>query len=270
MKKTFDFNRFGKVITNDLIRVWQNYGYSMLILMLIPAIVCFFCIVFPLVFGGEVAHIGIVGRLFMYAAASAALIVSFPAKVYGHLTDKRYGTDFLMLPASTLEKFASMILVSAVIAPAIFSVGFVAVDSILSVTGLFDGGNLIAFVKNSALMDNEYVSVNVWLLAFYNIALNMLVFLLGAIYFKRAKAALTIFSLMGVSILFSITAGPIMAKILESGHFLSFTEEDLAMWFQNHIDMAGFYINLLINGVQAFWTLVVGGLIYLRVKTLKH
>ncbi len=270
MKKTFDFNRFTKVVANDLIKVWQNYGYSMLILMLIPAIVCFFNIVFPLVFGGEIVHVGIAGRMFLCVVASLALVVSFPAKVYGHLTDKRYGTDFLMLPASILEKFASMVLVSAVIAPAIFAIGFVAVDSILSAVGLFDGGNLIATVNNSPLMDNELFTVNVWLVLFYNIALNMLVFLLGAIYFKKAKAALTIFSLMGLSILFSLTAGPILAKILESGHFISFTEEDFVMWLQNHIDKAGLYINLLVNGVQAFWTVVVGGLIYLRVKTLKH
>lgn len=270
MNKTFNINRFGKVLTNDLNKAWQNYGYSFIILILVPAIVCFFYTFFPLIFGGEIDHIRPAGRIAAFLFAALALFVSFPTKVYGDITEKKYGTNFLMLPASTFEKFLSMIVVCGIVAPLAFGIGFWAVDSILDLTGAFQGGNLLTVIANTGITNNEYVSVNIYSLIFFSAALNMLIFLLGAIYFKKSKAAKTILCLMGLSIALSMLAGAIGSWIFDSEAFLQFDDENVARWLSEHADKAGLYLNLLVDGFRTIWFLIVGALIYLRVKTLKH
>lgn len=270
MNKTFDIKRFGRVVSNDLSLVWQNYGYSFIVLMLMPAIFCFFYTMFPIVFGGEVDLVRPWGRIVVLFITIFAFTVSFPNKVYGHITEKKAGTAFLMLPASTLEKFASMVLVSAVIAPAILLAGFWIVDSILTLTGAFIGGNLFTFINDLSINKNEFLSVNVWNAGFGSLALNMLVFLLGAIYFKKSKAARTILCLMAIAMVFSMVFGAFISWVVDSPDFFNFDESAITAWIERHIDNAEFYVNLVLNTIRFGEAAIILGLIYLRVKTLKH
>ena len=266
---TFNFNRLGKVIVNDLRRAWQNYGYSFLILALMPAVFCLFYTFMPLVFGASFHYAAPWARTAVLGFTVIALIVSFPSKVYGNLTDKRYGTDYLMLPASTLEKFVSMVLVTAVIVPVLFVAGFMAVDAILSAVGLYEGGTLVAFLNDSAVMNNDFITLNLWSYSMVSLALNMLIFLLGAIYFKKGKAALTILSLFALSLAFSIIIGLIVPHI--DGEWIEqLIEGRLEEWMERNVDRIELYLNLVINTFRVIGFSIVGGLIYLRLKTLKH
>lgn len=267
----FNITRLGKTIVNDLRRVWQNYGYSLLILILMPAIFCLIYTFMPLLFGSEFNQASPWARVVVLTITMVSLIVSCPNKVYGNLTDKRFGTDYLMLPASTLEKFISMVVVIAVIVPVVFFVGYMAVDAFLSLVGLYKGGTLLAFIAKSPMMDNEYVTINLWNAGYFSLALNMLVFLLGAIYFKKGKTALTILSLFAIAVVISSALAFIAPHVAESRWFEDqFINGILPEWLENHVDHLGLYLNLVINFIRTVEFVIVGSLIYVRLKTLKH
>lgn len=267
---TFNFERFGKVVMYDLRKACQNYGYSFLILVMMPAIMCLMYFIMTKVMGAGFTLPGPWARVILLTFTMVALIVSFPAKVYGGLTDKRFGSDFLMLPASTGEKFVSMVLVTAVITPVLFFLGFLAVDALLVLLGLFDGGTLVSFISRSPMMENEYVTINLWNAGYFSLALNMLVFLLGAIYFRRGKTALTILCLFGIGLVFSLLLSIAVPLIFDGSWFENFLENGIEAWVERNIDHVGLYVNIVVNLVRFVEFAIVGSLIYVRLRTLKH
>ena len=178
-------------------------------------------------------------RTFVCGIAMLCITVTMPVKCYGRLTEKQYGSFWLTLPASRLEKFISMILLTCIITPLAGGILFLGVDSIICALDPTCGKSLMAgfceLVRNMGELTGEIdqirlnlgIGVHVeagaegpdimkqlsspWLYAdeIFGITLP---FLLGAIYFKSGKTVKTFLCIAAFSMLTSAIMGPFITK----------------------------------------------------------
>lgn len=274
MSDKFNLNRFGKYLAFDLKSHWKENAIYLVTPLIWP--VAFYMIVLfisalgqdgisALFNGTPLARPEIVPRCVVFAIMTVAFLVSFPAKSYGFLTDKAKGSEWLELPASRLEKFLSMMLISLVVIPTIFFCGYLLSDALVCLVDQRCGDSII---KGWTQLDTDsFVRFNAkgaWLLV--SITLQAVsVFLLGALIFKKGKVAKTIIALFVLAlVLFTI-----MATVLSSIDTMALAEK-IEAWLAEHVNHIDFWIN--------FWTnvellVVVCGLgiwSWFRVKKLQH
>ena len=110
MSNIFDITRFGNYFLYDLRRAKNNYGINLLIMGLTPVILLIFYLFISLIRGKGISAMPDGLKFGGIVAIVMVVILSSGARTYGFITDKRSGSDFLMLPASTFEKWLSMVI----------------------------------------------------------------------------------------------------------------------------------------------------------------
>lgn len=267
MKDIFDFKRFGKYFVYDLNNAKNSYGISGLITALSPIVMfTVFCVIGFLKQG----HAGNYPDMLQVAATMIvviSMITSFTAKAYGNLTEKRFGSDWILVPASVLEKTLSMILTSCLVVPLILGSIYLATDWLLSV--LFNNypSSLIGSLSLKETTDDiSFYGGNAVLASWWQ---TMMAFVLGAIYFKKAKAGKTILAIFGVTVLLAMAAGFIIngGIGIESAGFEAFLKRITENF---DAEKAARLINVAMNTFNIVIIAILGGLTYLRVKTIKH
>ena len=113
----FSLKRFSRYFVTDLCAAISNYGISLLVLASMILTIDLFSGALSSLTSGSWSGIGLGGRSTLMFIFFLAAIISAPSKIYGHITGRKEGTAFLMLPASTLEKFISMVLICAAVVP---------------------------------------------------------------------------------------------------------------------------------------------------------
>ena len=276
MNNVFDIKRFWKYLCWDVRNAYNNFGLGLLICALLPAIA--FVMTFlgmlvldPASLPGVTKLIGDSTKVTMVFTAILITGLVFPAKQYGSLTDRKAGSTWLMLPASTLEKFLSILLVTCVVVPLCLALMLYAFDAVMSLVPYYGrrACPLIIDTVKSA-MDNLQASdvsidVNLPYIIYLGFCKFILVFTLGAVFFKKHKVGKTILVLIGLS--FVLTA------LLSVGFFhgLSFNSYDVEGYFASlDVDKLPVYFNVVLNvaNLLVFALLDLG--IYFRIKTLKH
>ena len=276
MNNVFDIKRFWKYLCWDVRNAYNNFGLGLLICALLPAIA--FVMTFlgmlvldPASLPGVTKLIGDSTKVTMVFTAILITGLVFPAKQYGSLTDRKAGSTWLMLPASTLEKFLSILLVTCVVVPLCLALMLYAFDAIMSLVPYYGqrACPLIIDTVKSA-MDNLQASdvsidVNLPYIIYLGFCKFILVYTLGALFFRKHKIAKTILVLIGLS--FVLTA------LLSVGFFhgLSFNSYDVEAYFRSiDVDKLPVYFNVFLNvaNLLVFALLDLG--IYFRIKTLKH
>lgn len=266
MNNIFDIKRFGNYCLYDLRRAKNNYALSLLIMGLIPVILYIVFQFVSLISGSGVGEMPdemkFMGIFIVY------LVVIFGAgtKIYGNVTEKRAGSDFLMLPASTFEKWLSMALVVCVAVPLVLLVLLFASDGLMSLIFPISYGtrifSLAPLQEISSTLAEEGISINLPAFLFLQWCLDILIFTLGAICFKKAKVAKTLLCLMG----FGMVLSTLMVIIV--GHNGGWYSN----WFEEFEDPV-----LAVSRINWFfsiaYTVLIGGLLgatYYRLRTLKH
>ncbi len=278
---TFDFRRFGKYFMSDLKTCSSNFTLSLLtISVFIYTAIHILHSVYSMMMGNgwDAPDLGF--RAFNFVALMFVLIVSMPVKCYGKLTDKQYGSFWLTLPASRLEKFLSMVTMTLFVAPITGAALYLGLDAIVcavdptcgdcvvkgafgmleSIKSAVDPGEMAAsggMYVGSAI--NQLASP--WLYIDDIIGM-MLPFLLGAILFKSAKTVKTILVMSGVSTVASIIAIPVMMKYGWDIDLYSGNLEETNRFFKN--------IALFDTISDTVFNLALLTCIYFRIKTLKH
>ena len=107
MKEIFDINRFGKYFAYDVRSAVSTYGLPMLILGLWPFIWLIFSYLLSFIFGRDLA-LDQTSQVWPFVVV-LIVCLSFGARVYGGVTDRKKGTDWISLPASALEKTLSRV-----------------------------------------------------------------------------------------------------------------------------------------------------------------
>ena len=140
MNNTFDFNRFGKVVSLDVKRYVSQFGLTFLILCAMPIVLWLLSLVFSFTMPCMVR----VWVAMMTVWLSAILV---PAKAFGHINLQREGVGFAMLPASNLEKFLSIALLCILTPIAVMACSY-GIDSLLT---LLPFGGFKNFISGGVL-----------------------------------------------------------------------------------------------------------------------
>lgn len=285
----FNLRRFSKYFISDIRTCYANFGLSLIVTclsatVLVYALTVFFNLLTDQGWTGPQLSLRMAAFFIMFVV----IILNSPSKCYGSITDKQYGSFWLTLPASRLEKFVSMVLISAVIIPVGALAIFLGIDaltcwidptcgqSVASSIGHV-ASQIVRFDISEAISDEIPAEVtrfidqlsNPWLYMddFFGMTLP---FLLGALVFKKNKAAKTILALMVVSAAVSVIAAPITSiwgknliatiEIAEGNVGIS---ELFNSWIFRNIALLDALSDTIVN---------VGLLtaIYFRIKTLNH
>lgn len=265
MSNIFDFKRFGKYFGYSLRNARNNFSLSLLICALTPVLVFVFYEFICLVFDGHFSASSTWLRDFAAALGFLLVILIAPAKLFGCITDKRSGTNFLMIPASTFEKWLSIMLICALVLPLCLGVLMLAGDTLMELVfgSGYAGGYLFTLLRDSFSIELDGgLTINAFAIGYVGWITSILSYTLGAVIFKKAKVGKTLLCLMLLSIVFgflAVTASCNMA--FGSQECLSIEDDPLVVVSR---------INLLQNLIYLVYAGIVAGAIYLRLKTIKH
>lgn len=282
MNNKFDTKRFWLFLKRELVRAYNDMGLTALILGLAPAILFGVIQVFALIISGEMVSFSYTGILaFSLALVLGSIVV--PIKLYGPLTDKRFGSEWLMIPASRVEKYTAMMLITCVIAPLCIAAITFVTDGLLSLIFHNQYGQVLATKCNfKDMMDfmrgmvysiggsdadfEGMEAVRFHMSTAGVFALNWIeyavFFLLGAIVFDKSKFGKTLLCLMALSMVMSMGSTAIVSFCNFDGLIDAISNENP----QRLINYLMAFVYLL----YAILALVPAYFIWRRVKNLKH
>lgn len=283
-----NMNRFGRYLMTDIKNAIARYGISFLIMATICITGYLLVGFFTMIVGAGWYSLEVAPRSTILGITLIVLTITAPAKIYGFITDKKEGTSFLMVPASSLEKVLSMIIVCCVIVPFAFFAIYLSLDQILCLIDSRCGDSLIIAINNGQtvlsdifkkasletqnLIPDYSIMTSPWMYA-DDLAQGFLLFLLGALLFKSSKPAKTIGCLILISIALSMITTPIIMhgaverfkeaaasnmspeEIFESFPFIS--------WSMKHAVLMDCITDTVVN-------LGLAIAIYFRVRKIKH
>ncbi len=275
MNNTFSFSRFGRYFKYDFKRWASSCGVPLLITSLMPIIAYAVIVTYGLVFRGEWCAPGLTTRSLIACLIPVVIIITYPAAMYGFVTDKRSGSMFLMIPVSLTEKFVSMVINAVILLPLLSSAVYFLSDALICLVDKNCGGALIA----SASSIVETVFRGAWTkeapiyVSLFSVCVHfascLMFFLLGAVLFKKHKKFFPILILIGIQMLLSLFVGFCITWGQTHREFMI----SLGNKFVDHSD---FFINSLsaINAVMYCWDVLVlvalGAAVFFRLKSLKH
>lgn len=286
--EVLNMNRFGRYLVTDIKNAIARYGVSLLVIATVSLTGYLLVGFFTMIVGGGWHSLGEVGRMFFMGISFVVLTITAPAKIYGFITDKKEGSSYLMVPASSLEKTISMILVCCVILPLAFFAVYLSLDQIVCLIDGNCGESLLATISNSQNIltdafhkislesDNvipDYSSLATPWLYLDDIAQGFLTFLLGALIFKSSKPAKTVGCLILISIVLSMITTPIVMhgaiERFKDAAASNMTPEELFQsfpflaWSMKHAVLLDFISDTVVNIGLAI-------AIYFRVRKIKH
>ncbi|MGN1232048.1 MAG: hypothetical protein ACI4UJ_01205 [Candidatus Cryptobacteroides sp.] len=277
MNNTFSFQRFWRFFLYDMKRWATSYGPSFLIMCLMPLVLFAITMTISLVFTQEVAHPALVARAMVLAITASLLFITYPSHVYGFLTDKNSGSSYLMIPASKLEKFASMMLNVLVVVPAVFFAIYLGTDALLCLidpncgnTLLRSAGEAVTFLSTlggSMEGPEQFISIN-FFYVYLCFGISILYYLLGAVLFKKHKILYPILILFGLNMLLSLVLGGLISLGLFDG--FDFEKWILSIVNDGNVGAMVTWFNALSAFVNVAAIAGLGTAIYFRIKTLKH
>ncbi len=275
MNETFNITRFGKYYVSDLRNTFNNTWLTVLLTSLSGLIAYLFCGTIHLLVDGTWASYGLIGRAISFFVLLYVLILVVPSKAYGFFTDKRSGGFYTLIPASSLEKFLTMFFNTAILAPLAYVIIALAADSLLCLADPKCGETLITTAAKGIQEFNEMcnftskdLDIQVFSSSelFWGVVVNIiswtLIFLLGALYFKKNKIGKTILVMILVSMATSMILTPVMFHLGEG--FIDWVDSfDSPERILSTVKWICYSAGVLI-------TLALGVWAYLRVRTVKH
>ena len=244
MNNTFDFKRFGQVVTQDWRNYFRNFGIALIVWCSLPVLFWIASLVLDLdiVNGSRFVFIGI----FVF---TASMVV--PSKVYGKANLSREGVRFAMLPATSIEKFFSMVLYCSIITPLFVGLGSWAVDSLLALLPFGGFVDYVAFPKEKLGMLLVTIACMVLLVSS--------IFMFGNMVFKKRKTGKTI--AWGMLIIF------VLAMILQLFQFW----DAFDMWVvETSSRLNQRFLPWLYSAIQMVIAIVFYILTYHKIKTQKY
>ncbi len=265
MSNVFDFKRFGKYFGYSLRNAWSNFSLTLLLCALTPALVFVFYEIVCLTFDGQFRASSTWLRDFAAALGFLLVVLIAPAKLFGCITDKRAGTSFLMLPASTFEKWLGIMLICALVLPLCLGVLMLAGDTLMELVfgSSYAVGYLFPLFRDSFSIDIDGdLTLNAFGIGYVGWITGILSYTLGAVVFNKAKVGKTLLCLMLLSIIFGILViSGSCGFVCRAAEHAEFEGDPLAVVSR---------INRVCNLICIMYAGIVAGAVYLRLKTIKH
>lgn len=267
MNNIFDFKRFGHYFVYDVRRSVSRFGTNVLVMGLVPVILFMAYEVFSLVLGYGFSHMALGYKLAGVVVAPMVICMLAPAKIYGKITDRRFGSEYLMLPASTLEKWISMVLMVCIVLPVSLVVIMLASDTLLGLCFPNHYGTAALFAGNLNLTGRNVVdgvNINFLMIVIMNWCENVLVFTLGAICFRKSKVAKTILAYFLACLVFGMLFSiPFGTMSVDTEHLM----EKLSIYDGSALLS---WVNAFLNVFYAVIFCGLLGAIYYRIRTIKQ
>lgn len=286
MNNTFNINRFGKILKHDGLNFFPNFILALAILWAIPVVIYLFTILMPT---EETIHI--------YNAMSRVSIIDFllkiaiiiaPAILYKTCNDSRKGIGYAMLPASTLEKFLSMVIFCVIVTPIIYLAGALAIDSILALfNGPYEGFAASLYFDKYAQIDYSIENHDVagilddtWPIFIENLSPTFLtvlsllailtlssIFMFGNMIFKKRKTG----KMIGILILLSIIIMIIFINYVVNNealaeYFKQIDEDNVTEFIERMVFIwmnVTLYTEIIVSALMLFG-------VYRKIKTQKY
>ncbi len=260
MSNVFNINRFGNILAKELKEYYSKYGIS--ILSILGAYVIYWLIV--LLFGDAQMPSD---RASFFMLLFLVAIYLAPLKLYGDVNNNNSGIFYAMTPASTLEKFISMLINTLIVTPIVFILLFSALDGLLTLIS-FGGKGFQEFSLSTLVFNRTMIYYVV------GTTLSVSYFIFGNLFFKRHKGAKTILSAFAINFVLIIIAGlfinyviPIQSIFVDGKESISiFSQEDLIPYREMLTTLGEVLLNLYLYGLPVVLLL----LSYFRLKTIKY
>ena len=278
MSDIFNIKRFGKYFLSDLKSAYSNFGLSFALICTMEVIVYLFCGLITMFSNGTWSGIDLPVRAFILLVSLMMLVITMPAKCYGHITDKQAGSLWLTIPVSLLEKFLSMILITCLVIPALFGVLFLFFDWAICTIDQSCGDSYVKLLGTipevirsipELEIENFIHQISNPFLYIDDLVGGILIFLLGALCFKTNKNVKTIITLIAISMGVSMISGPIVMWYIS--HYSGSGFEELLMDPSSVLGLSLFKNSVLwdtINDLVIMTGLMIA--VYFRLKTIKH
>ena len=272
MNETFNFSRFWNYFKYDLKQMWRNHSKAAILIGGASAIFYVVWVLISLVFAQRWTAPPMPARGIVFGLAFTVLVI-YAARLYGHLTEKKAGSSWLMIPASKAEKFVSMLLVTLIVIPLLFFVVYFAIDGFLSLVDPTYGQALLTGISGLYttvwnMMTNlgaespiTFTSSSLIFPTLISLFCNLLYFLLCGICFKKNKIVGAFAILFGLSLVSSLLMGLLVPQYVMNIQ-ANANEELVIRWAVNWM-----------NGSIIFTCLLTVGLawgVWRRIKTIQH
>jgi len=286
MNNTFNIQRFGKILKHDGLNFFPNFILSLAILWSIPVVIYLFTALMPT--DGTKQIYDAMSRVNVIDALLKIAIIIAPAILYKTCNDSRKGIGYAMLPASTLEKFLSMVIFCVIVTPIVYIAGALAIDSILAIiNGPYDGFALSMYFDKFSQIEYSFeqhgtkvmlddalpIFINnlspafMRVLSILGILMLSSIFMFGNMIFKKRKTGKMIGILIILFIIFMIIFINYVAN-----------NEALANYFEqiNEDNVSEFIIRLIriMMNVALYTEIIVSTLLlwgtYRKIKTQKY
>ena len=218
MSQTFDIKRFGKVLAYDLRRLHPrnfrtgertgNMGINIISFAFMPTVISLVTVLM----GDRALAVPVSVRWFILLFSSVMMACLVPEVHYNAVNQKKGGSYYAMLPASKLEKYLSMLLMTLVICPLLTFCGAFVVDTLMTLLP-FHLNEGYLWQTDSLLSRygvNPYeglptvYSVRAYLIAIFGYILFAMAFVFGNTLFRKSKTALTMLCLFGIGFVVSL------------------------------------------------------------------
>lgn len=280
MNETFSAGRFFRYFLFDNKQLWSRHTRAVVTFGGLGIILYVVTVLLGLIFTQEWHGPSLWARVATLAFASLVLVF-YQTRTYGYLTEQKAGSAWLMVPASRLEKFVSMMIITLIEMPFVFVATYLCVDGLIALADPTVEGAIMTSIGTIFSSFNNFVAENsgnfdlgigaggltfqFWL----NVCTYLLYFLLCGICFKKHKIASGIGILLGLSMLFTIISG----IAIRSGMFNGMGTNLMMKLSDSPVERSVSLLNWVLNSEFILNGLAVIGLatgIYFRIKTLKH
>ncbi|MBO7069873.1 MAG: hypothetical protein J6W09_01095 [Bacteroidales bacterium] len=272
MNETFSFKRFGTYFKYDIVSLWRKHSRSVILIGFSGVIAYVVCVLFSLLFNHSIQAPGIVGRFIVFVIAMLVLEL-YMTRFYGFLTEKKDGSNWILIPASKAEKYVSMLINTVIIIPLAFIITFLGTDWIICLLDKTAGNALICSVPDllkAISWDSEGVvtfkeigisPVSFIIMAVISAWANYMYFLLCGICFKKNKIFYAILIMFGLSTIFS-TLSALIIPNMDFSALDTMDEEKIKAIVRGFV--AGIYVFTVIYAVGMGWG------VWHRISTIKH
>ena len=220
MSQTFDIKRFGKVLAYDIRRLSPrnfrsgertgNMGINIISFAFMPVVISLVTILM----GEQAAGVPVWVRWFMLLFTAVIMACLVPEVHYNAVNQKKGGSYYAMLPASKLEKYLSMLLMTLVICPLLTFCGAFVVDTLITFLPLHVNEGYLWQIDSllGHFGINPYeglpaiYSVRAYMVAIFGYILFAMAFVFGNTLFRKSKTALTMLCLFGIGFVVSIVS----------------------------------------------------------------
>ena len=269
MNEVFDIKRLGRLIKYEVINYIPNFFKSLLIFASVIAAVWIFSLTVDFNVCPH-SRAGLVNALFVLAIALSPFIV------YKDMNDRKKGYIYAMIPASTLEKLLSMIVLCVVIVPLLAYAVLTATDLLLwllSKAGIgpflhMEFYNPFTAVK---LVDDEYLLPHIYpvfdsIIYFVNLIAYTIMF---NTIFRKNKVLKTILFNMAMSFAFVILTAVVVN--VTTPEFWEDMFEGLVEWLDGKTDVELFgYVMTTVRCLTILMSMAFLSITYFRIKKVNY